>query len=83
MFAPALVVYMNTGSLGEELLFVCKQLVHVTLQSANTLDTQVGIHFLETQGFDDLQGVKIFSLEMKTVFLYNKVSASQKFVVRF
>ena len=36
---------MNVGSLGEELLFVCKQLVHVTLQSADTLDTQVGYLF--------------------------------------
>ncbi|XP_023322479.1 uncharacterized protein LOC111696921 isoform X2 [Eurytemora carolleeae] len=37
-----LVLYSTalSGSLGEELLFVCKQLVHVTLQSADTLDTQ-------------------------------------------
>ena len=48
---------MNVGSLGEELLFVCKQLVHVTLQSVDTLDTQVGNKFPRIYIFEDLKNV--------------------------
>ena len=57
MLTPELVLYMNVGSLGEELLFVCKQLVHVTLQSVDTLDTQVGNKFPRIYIFEDLKNV--------------------------